>query len=195
MTDPHPAARQTQAIVSDLAKIAPRIDTALTQLARDAIPLRAASGTGLGGTSDYADPTTAALGLTTHSTDPDHTGHWTPPPDPATERRRLLNTIRNLREDVDTIAAIVNRNAAIRPGKKQLDAENAQFWCKNHRVHGCNEPSREDGGRHCRWCLDTLRNYGKLPTSGLIKLRATGRRLSEQDYERELGVKRKKQPA
>jgi hypothetical protein len=181
MTDPHPAARQTQAIVSDLAKIAPRIDTALTQLARDASPLKASAG-GIGGTGDYSDPTaTTAL-------DPqrDH---------PTTARRRILQLVRNLDEDSRALCALINQHAAIPAGKKTLDAENAQFWCKNHRVHGANEPSREDGGRHCRWCLDTLRNYGKLPTSGLIKLRATGRRLSEQDYERALGVKRKKQPA
>jgi hypothetical protein len=181
MTDPHPAARQTQAIVSDLAKIAPRIDTALTQLARDASPLKASAG-GIGGTGDYSDPTaTTAL-------DP-HRDH------PTTARRRILQLVRNLDEDSRALCALINQHAAIPAGKKQLEAENAGYWCKNHKQYGENVARSADGSRHCSWCMATLRNYGILPNSKLIKLFGRGGRLSEQDYERSLGVKRKKEPA
>jgi hypothetical protein len=185
MTDPHPAARQTQAIVADLAKIAPRIDTALTQLARDASPLKASAG-GIGGTGDYSDPTaTTAL-------DPQRD-------QPTTARRRILQLVRNLDEDSRALCALINTHAAVPAGSKTLEAENAGWWCKNHKQYGINVAVRDDGdrthGRHCRWCQDIYRNYGKYPNSKLIKFKARQSRLSERDIERELGVKRKKEPA
>jgi hypothetical protein len=143
-----------------------------------------------------------ALNVLTTAADPIHTtttdrttGSPTPPlplPHPehleaAETRQRLKTAVYIIRDAERTIAGILGNWAPLPVHKGMGDTENAALWCPNCLQHGHREPRGANGTRHCGWCTDVKRNYGQYPNSTLMSMHRTGRRISDNEYRRQLG--------
>ena len=69
------------------------------------------------------------------------------------------------------------------------------LYCPNCVTHGDTDELKGEGRKHCTWCDGVQREYGKLPNQALYDKRKWKQRLTQDDYERALGVKRRNSAA
>lgn len=100
------------------------------------------------------------------------------------------------------LASIVNTwgwTPAVPPPAKKgqakgEDGTHSEGLCRNHLAYGYRIDARPGHGSLCDWCASVKAVYDALPNASLIEARRNGvkKRLQQPDYERHLGVKRKK---
>lgn len=123
-----------------------------------------------GASIDYPDPTgEAAAARAAGAT----------PPDP------VARTVRSVLRDLERLATIAH------DARRRLEAlttpgnvpEPVELWCRHHLTVDPDNPMHEPRhrGDTCRFCYDWSREHGgKLPPLDIIRLRASGRRVTQR---------------
>lgn len=156
-----------------------RIERALEQLAHATSPLHGTSNdTARGGGSSSTVP----AGI-----DPNTGERSTELRRSSAVRRELYTAIDAFHDAVADMYRIVDEWAPLPQKGGMGDTENTNLWCPNCLKHGVKEPRGIDGSRHCRWCCDIKRNYGRYPNAELIKTHVRGHTISDNEYRRQLG--------
>lgn len=175
----HPAARLAHTDAINALHWAPRIDRALTELARARSPLKASTN-GPGAKNNISDPTGNTATNPHHHNNPDQLRH------------NLLNALHQRDQAANTINQILDNWAANPTDIAASLASVDNMWCENHRAHQEFVPRKTNGARHCSWCVDVHANYGKLPNTELVRIHGQGRRISDHQYRTLLADKGKR---
>lgn len=180
--NPHTYAELLAAVAQTLVTYPARVDAALALTAAARSPLRAASYDTPSSGSEHHPP----AGIVAN------TGE---------QRGDMLAADRDHRAIIDAVRAVTNAERALAgllgewaPDTRQVRmfaaaTEDLAIWCEHCLEHKRQEPRRDNGSRLCRWCGDVQRDFGKLPTAALYKLRDRGR-ITEQEYRHALKAKR-----